>query len=1292
MADSGRRHAVQSTMQPSSRMSQHVVANPLNRKTYRSSTVLKQGLMPDRDKAMEYAVLKHPHVEDIEGKFKQLPFCLRTGRFVPRSCLRAGILCDFFLEGKASELKAYGAGVTGWFKLMKLLIGLFVVQVLLAVPVMVILGHSKYYEDITSSATSDLARFTLGNFDVEAHLSPAACKAFESTGLLSSSDECTVSASQASDIIIAFECFGVLAAALAFAWLKRFRPKEDRDVGLSSLGADAFTVYFPWAPPTADPTAPELRKHVEKCLFEFSGKHHPVREIALIENSFSLIDLFQSVGVLRRKLERLQTQHAQLRWERGDVWRHGSLGQYDELAAKEGFDFRSDSNYSVGTAEGAAVCCCLNRSERIERLECEMLRVAAEQKHVKQEALRETKLGQQLHTFSVRGAFVTFETLDAKELAQHIFADKWGFKCCRPGNLRLQYEYLGQLKSRIPRAKRAPPPDVINWPSFALSGKVVTIRRCGTFIASLCIVLLSFVMTVTASVSQRTLQVPERDCSMTQAPPANAPFNTTLAAEIGSDCLCAAVPWKRLSLSAMKSHSYRSYCTDEFCPALVANSFGELRGAQDCQDWLQDYITLSSLTVGAAMVTVGINLLLVVCMNRLVQREAHKSKSSANKSYSERLFTMQFLNMVGVPLVVNAAFTVPEDLQVVQGEAFHDTVPRWYATVGAALVLTTVLNAFIPHIIVLVRYIVLRCRRSAESAASQTDLNLSFVGPEWNPAKRIAQLMNTVAVCMIFSPSIPILSVIGLCSVGLFYWVEVFAFVRLQRTPPHYDTQLLKLTNALFPIILGRIMFALWSIGSSSVLNTDAVYEGSFLRSADGGSCDWAAAVGQHHATNDGSSLSLNSISAGLVARMCNGHTLPLWILALLLFLIACGMFAVRSCGRCVACMCQVATCGACSHTGQPKRKHKANLYNSTFSQLAQQPKDGSRAVLSGVLSYNILHNDDYRQQFGYDSNFLNGLDSTGMPIKYPGWRPRSLLDLHYFDAMAASGSVTLARRRRRSRAASLAGSPTHTAAALAAAPPPLLPHAASDSNSNDSSDDEFRAASSRSVLAVQPRAQWPSQPTQPIRGHPPAPSTNATPLPCAQRPHSVHYTRTSAISGLSAPPLTVDSPLSRGGVPSSGEGEAHHTIIVDDSSGSFSSSAESSSGSSSGSDDVFCPPPPAGGQRGSRSGRSSGSASTPDMPLAAAVCMQPHTPTSYPTGPGAVATDREGRGPAAPGYPLPGATAMVNNPLRHVAQLPANTTDSAMPSRARNALSGYFVSPTATTAASAAAATTRRK
>lgn len=1163
--------------------------------------------------------------------------------------------------------------MTGWFKLQKLIIGLALVQVILALPSLAILGHSKHYDEIATSATADLAQFTLGNFYNQAVLSQLFCNLFENAGLLSDTDACVVTASKASETLVAFECFSILAALAAFAWLKRFRPSEDRDVGLSSLGADAFTAYFPWAPPTQDQTAPELRKHIEKCLFEFSGQHHAVREIALIEDSFSLIDSFQAVGMLRRKLERLQTLHAQLRWERGDQWKFGTLEQYDMRAAKEGFDFRSDPDYSIGLSEGGLACICSSRSSSIARVEQDMVRVAAQQKELKQEAMDHTRQGQKLHNFSVRGAFVTFETLEGKETAQHVFVDKWAPSCCRPNNLKLHYEHLGQPRSKIPRAKKAPPPDVINWPSFALSGRAVKCRRTCTCLVSLAVVIISIVITIGASVSQRALQPTDADCPAWFVPQASTASNKTLIDAVGADCICASIAWKDMPLNELKSHELRAQCGDEFCPALVSRSFSELQNAQDCQEWLQSYVTLSSLTVTAAVVTVGINLLLVVFMNRLVSWEAHKSKSSANKSYSERLFIMQFLNMVGVPLVVNAAIAVPEDLQVIQGEAFHDTVPRWYAVVGSALVLTAILNAFIPHVVVAIQYIALRCRRRAETAASQNDLNASFIGPAWNPAKRIAQLMNIVAVCMVFAPSIPIMSVIGLCSAVLFYWVELFALLRVQRTPPHYNTQLLKLSNALFLIILGRIIFALWTFGSTSVLDTQAVFQGSFLRSLSPSSCDWAITEVASRSTNDGSSITPGSVTAGLVVRFCNRHLLPLWIIALIVVLLTGALVGLHFFGKGLVCCCAALSCGACGSVGRVKRKHKAHLYKSTFSQLAQKPKDGSRAVLSGLLSYNILHNEEYRSQFGYDSNFLKGLDGTGTPIKGPEWRPRSLLDLHYFDAMAATGSVALARRRRRSRAASFA-SPTPSANS---------PHTAHAMHSPGG----FQALSVGDQRWEQPSSPQQQPPTWGVHvpgssnmhpGHmePGAPASYGQAMPTSEAAMSfpdlhvhqagmlvnpLHAVQARPPSPHQlAPPndvaIGIGSLVSLDAQSSDASGSSSTSETE-----SGSGSSSDSDGSSSSSDDEMFPTAALSNQQWS-----SESASTPELVEVAAVAVSHSSSESDVASTAGVAR-------AAPGTVQQAAEHTVfHNPLQH--RTPATAPHpQPVSSTARSALSGYF-------------------
>ncbi len=1035
-------------MGPTTQNTISITQNPLSAKN-QSRSKSSRLRIASRDVALRHALQAHPHKISTTGNAEPLKICLRTGRFVPTCCKKFGVVCDCCCEGKEGDLTEFGAGISGWFKLLKLLIGSFSLLVVLALVPIIVVGVPASLRSISPSIMSELARLTIGNVNGPVQLPQLVCGLFEHAGLVQKHDNCTLTPGPAASILVQFECISILVLLGTFLWMVRSLRAEGRSVGAMHLGADAFTVYFPWAPPADDPAAPELQAHIEKCLKAYDGYEHAIREISLIQDSFSLMSIFSKLSKVRKRIDRGKAKLLKMKWARGDSWKMGSLAEYEVQAAEKGVDFRKDPDYIVGKAP-LTKCCGLVKLDSTKRIHQSLKKVETLQKeldHLQARATAASRSSRTGEALPVKGAFVTFECLASKEAALHVFAPSFLCGFCRPRHLRYEYTQSGKPTYRILHAKPAPPPDVVNWPSFTYPRKSVVFRRMCTSLASLAVVVLSSVLTIAASTFQEQLQPASEACGSSVAPRAlqtlpqqdtssTWPHMRRRVAGSVTDAICgncSAVAWTALSVTELKRAPERIECTQQFCTALLAADISSVQNEKQCSDWLTTYITMNALIVAASVVSVIVNFGIITTMDNLIALEVHKSVNSENQSYSKRLFFMQFINMVAVPIFVNAAIGLPDALALLEGESFRDTTPRWFAVVGAGLVLTIMINSVTQHVKLLLKGIRLQWRRRSEAAPSQGDMNKLFTGPKWKSAKRLAQLMSTIGVCLIFAPAIPILTAVGLVAVVMFYWVEVVAFVKILRTPPKYSTDVLQLASYLFLIIFMRVCFGLWTLGSPSLFDQDAARGESILREStldrNNGNmsiCDWSLDTVQSRqiAVELGEEVAFvtpTDLFAGLVVRMCNPHLQPLWLLFVLILSSSASLFLMNWLEATLALACRVLTFGKCCARYEPTRQHKEHLYASTFDELACPGRGGQPAILKGLLTYNMLHHPRFREQFGYSDSFLAGLDANGKPLVEPGWRPTSLADLSLYSADTGGSNKAAIEQMRAARSASMA-------------------------------------------------------------------------------------------------------------------------------------------------------------------------------------------------------------------------------------------------------------------------------
>jgi len=981
----------------------------------------------ERGLALQHAIAAHPHLIREGGQKVSMSICVKTGRFVPATCERLGVLCDCCCEGRQGELTKYGSGISAWFKLIKLLVGLFGILSLLAIPAVLVVGQSASLNSILPTATSALAEVSIkgvnGNFTVAATM----CRALEAVELLSSNDKCSMSASQTVRLLVALEFVTAIVILAAYMWLSRFIRAEDRAVSAVHIGASAFTSYFPWVPPETQENALQLKAFIKACLKHNDGYDHEIREISLIRSNPAAMSKLSRLRKLGLRVQRLKAKHALLRWQRGDKWKNGDLSQYDKHAANSSLSFRDDPDYTLGSNSTPNTVVCRRKvsvQHELNKLDEQLQRIAKQ--HEKQRA---TVLASSTSAnTTTQGAFVTFESLASNEAALHIFAPSLQPDCCRQRHLRMEFITKGERQYRVPTARTAPPPDVVNWPSFSVPRKVVVLRRAAAILATSVVVAASFALTIAVSTVQKNLQPAESFCQtggstigvrlltssgLLRAEQSSGALRGSQTAqtsnETSSGCsACNDQQWHTLTVPELQQRLDSRQCIDDVCKALLIAS-AKSHDAQTalfkkqgtCSDWLSTYGTLNALLVMSSLTSVVLNYAIIMGMDRLIAWEAHKSADSANMAYSQRLQIMQFINMVGVPVLVYAAIRLPPAFNPLQGVTFVDITPDWLAVVGAALVFTTILNAFTQHFKLLLKGLRLHCRRKAVAARCQDDMNRRFVGPKWKPAKRIAQLMNTCAICIILGPSMPILVFVGFVAMVVFYWVEVIAFVHILRAPPRYNSSTVRLSQTLFAMVVMRLCFAIWVFGSPYIFDTPPAEpaEGS----AFAGVCQLAISLSGGQRANDGIEsgtgfVSVSNVWAGLVLRTCNPSLVPLWALLLTVLSATATAAMMRIVESSMMTCCRVASCGLCCAAYEPPRPHKQHLYLSTFEELSCPGNGGEPPVVDGLLTYNILHHPVYKEQFGYDANFLAGLDASGQPLREKGWRPSSLQDLAYMQ------------------------------------------------------------------------------------------------------------------------------------------------------------------------------------------------------------------------------------------------------------------------------------------------------
>lgn len=156
-------------------------------------------------------------------------------------------------------------------------------------------------------------------------------------------------------------------------------------------------------------------------------------------------------------------------------------------------------------------------------------------------------------------------------------------------------------------------------------------------------------------------------------------------------------------------------------------------------------------------------------------------------SIAFRTFLLQFFNTGLLVLLLRMDQHLPV-LDAAPTEKYGNICAKWYATVGAPLIKTMVIN-FLASVVkhagkAIAAARVKRCTK-AKKVMTQNGLNQVYADStdSWNMAGAYAELLLPMAVCMLYSSGIPVLLWIATAGFTYKYWVDKWCMLHLYEKP-----------------------------------------------------------------------------------------------------------------------------------------------------------------------------------------------------------------------------------------------------------------------------------------------------------------------------------------------------------------------------------------------------------------------------------------------------------------------------------------------------------------------------
>ena len=136
----------------------------------------------------------------------------------------------------------------------------------------------------------------------------------------------------------------------------------------------------------------------------------------------------------------------------------------------------------------------------------------------------------------------------------------------------------------------------------------------------------------------------------------------------------------------------------------------------------------------------------------------------------------------------------------------------WYVKIGSSFTYTMLLDVFVPHIMPLLKAMVVFVRGKFKVSGMyiQRDLNELYEYPEFEFEIRLAYVLNTIAFSTLYMCTLPLLLPLAALSLFLSSWVDHVMLLRLYSSPPAYTKELIETAVDYVPLLV--LLSLLWNI------------------------------------------------------------------------------------------------------------------------------------------------------------------------------------------------------------------------------------------------------------------------------------------------------------------------------------------------------------------------------------------------------------------------------------------------------------------------------------------------
>ena len=680
---------------------------------------------------------------------------------------------------QVSEFAQFGPGVTNYFKFLKWCFWMFVVMFMLYMTPMIANTFGQYY--FVTNSVVDLALTTVGNlggFDVNGNTSSIVVTLPDCQSSLVA-HSCGISSQDLAKWYCTVTIMATIFFIAGYFWLRIFEAREVTVLDENTVSAEDFTIRVYRLPPKI--TELQIRAH----FAEVTGE--TVAEVTIAYDNEKEIKLYRRRGEIVKQRYRASQE---LRYF---------------IARKKSDGDKSITNEFLKNITKQRV----DLTHQINDLDVEIMK------------FEDDKKGNQTTPLC---AYVTFETVMGAQKALREYNISW-----------LDYSKMSaklRLKGRRLIVTKAPEPSTIIWENLKYTTQERFLKRLTTGFYSILLLIFS----------------------------AMAAYGPRLAGSIASDSVGSnTCPTNFKSWSTEEKKNYvETYPVELHC---YCDRKTAMQQSNDplCHKYFIRNLQNVAIIITATVIILTINVLIDFLITRLAAKEKHHSVNSREQSVFIRMFIAKFIN-TGLLFLFGNYFSFFGDIIDVKFPSHGTFSPLWYSTVGVNVILVQLGNVFAIHALRTIRYryfiweqeriareykdddakllskskgaVVSEKQPSSPSwwsrigcasdskvniTFTQDDLNYKFLGPDFLIARRYAQVLTDLFVCLLFASGMPVLLLFGMVNFYVSYWIDKFFFVRYYRTPPRYSAYLARYATYLLPFAIAfHLAVAIWVYGASA--------------------------------------------------------------------------------------------------------------------------------------------------------------------------------------------------------------------------------------------------------------------------------------------------------------------------------------------------------------------------------------------------------------------------------------------------------------------------------------------